>query len=224
VTRPLLRPALLPLVGALALLPAAAAADPPWRKPPKVEPRILPDPEGLEPPFVAVGDAVELSARGLSIRIEGLSEAERGAFFELRTDLARDPLPARAAFPEGFTVFELSFRNLSGRPFRFQPALTACRWTSDNELLPVHLDMVFEMLRALHHGAADADQRSVEDLKHFHVEPLELKHGQSATRLLIYEGHPGKAKKLTLELGPLFLGSESFSPAVDFLLVYPDKN
>jgi hypothetical protein len=212
----------LPLVAALTAA-GAAAEQVPWNRSPELEARIIPDPEGLVPPFVVVGDAVELTANGLSLRIKALSESERGAYFQLRTDLPRDPLPPRAGFPEGFTVFELSFRNQSGLPMRFQPSLTACRWGKDNELLPVHLDMVFEMLRALHHGEPNKDDLSVAGLRWFHVEPLQLSHGESATKLIVYQGYGRRAKVLTLELGPLLVGTEAFSPAVDFLLIHPPK-
>ena len=205
------------------LAPSAAGGDVPWNRPPDEEARIVPDPEGLAPPFVRVGDAVELTAKGISLRIKALTEPERQAYFELRTDLPRDPLPPRAAFPEGFTVFEVSFRNQSGSPMRFQPSLTACRWGKDNELLPVHLDMVFDMLRALHHGRPNKDDLAVLGLRWFHVEPLVLKHGEGATKLLVYEGYGRRAKSLTLELGPLLVGIDSFSPAVDFLLLHPPK-
>ncbi len=222
-SRPLLLPCSL-LLALVALVPSAAAGEQlPWNRSPELEARIVPDPEGLEPPFVVVGDAVELNAKGISLRIKALTEPERQAYFDLRTDLPRDPLPPRAAFPEGFTVFEVSFRNQSGSPMRFQPALTACRWGKDNELLPVHLDMVFEMLRALHHGKPNKDDLSVQGLRWFHVEPLVLRHGEGATKLLVYEGYGRRAKTLTLELGPLLVGIETFSPAVDFLLIHPPK-
>lgn len=212
------------LLAALLAAPAAPGADaPPWNRPPEEEARLLPDPEGVAPPFTITGDAVELTANGLSLRVEGLNEQERRDFFELRTDVPRDPLPPRAAFPQGFTVFELSLRNHSGRPVRFQPALTACRWTRDNELLPVHFDQIFEMMKAVHLGSDDADRLALQGTRWFHVEPLELQHGQSATRLLVFEGYGKRAKTLSLELGPLLVGSETFSPVVDFLLIHPPK-
>ena len=218
-----MKPLLLALATALAAAPAARAENPPWNRPPEQEARVVPDPEGLVPPFTVVGDAIELTANGLSLRIKALGEAERAAFFSLRTDLSRDPLPPRAAFPEGFTVFEVSFRNHAGRPLRFQPALAACRWNRDNELLPVQFDQVFDMLRALHSGSENPDELALAGTRWFHVEPLELQHGESATRLLAFQGYGKRVKALTLELGPVLVGTESFSPAVDFLVIHPPK-
>jgi hypothetical protein len=215
------------LVAVLSVAGAASAPSPASAGPKdqaRPEPAVLPDAAATIPPYVIKGAAIELTMNGAMLRVEALDESRREAWFRLRSTLGGDPLPKRADWPEGFTVFEVSFANYSGGTLTFNPTVASCWRTNDHDLRPVHLDLVLEMLRALR-GADVFDQAPLlrEALRTFHLETLVLAHGQRASRLLLYRGAPSDARWLRLDFVDVEVGPHVIHPRFQFTVVQPAR-
>lgn len=180
----------------------------------------MPDPERIQPPYTLSGRAVELQMHGVRLRVEPLDEGRRAAWFAVRTPLAGDPLPGRDTWPEGFVVFDVGVSNASPGTVTYSPGTSICWHSKDHELRRLQIDQVLELLRSQGdpaHGA-DASQLVGLALSTFHLEPLVLAPGESASRLLVYKGDP-KARDLRLDLHRIDVGGEVLHPRLEFDVV-----
>jgi len=219
--RPSARAATLAAVALLATVRPTAAGK---EQAPRPEPIIEPNAVAVSPPYVVNGRAIELTMNGVQIRVEPLDENRRETWFALRTKIGGDPLPKRADYGDGFTVFEVSIANYSGATVTFSPAVASCWVNKDRDLRPIALDLMLDMLRAFH-GSDVFDQAPLmrEALSAFHLEPLLLASGQRTSRLLVYRGAPPGASELRLDLVNLEIGSGVIHPRFLFQVREPGQ-
>ncbi|MEM7244075.1 MAG: hypothetical protein AAF533_01960 [Acidobacteriota bacterium] len=181
---------------------------------------IEPDVEHTRPPLTIIDGAFELQSHGVHVRLAPLTPGERSTFFQLRTQLGHDPFTCLYERPKGLTVFEVSFDNRSGQRLSFTPNLAACKVPGGKELLPWHADKYFEMLRICHGGpditqwSQETERKALAGLSVFHHERLVLENGERATRLLVFDSRTHRMERLILELGPLQVGLQHFSPVM----------
>jgi hypothetical protein len=197
-----------PLITAIVLgLSAAAVAQDRRELRPGAGP-WLPDMPVLVRPFQASGRAIEVTTKGLRVRVEPLDDAARATHFELRTRLGRDPFPTRDAYPPGYTVFAVSLFNGAGTQVSYSPGMGTC---TDGLGRPVRLmqaDQIYDLLRAVHAGHADTDQAAAAAMDAFHVRDIVLEPGQQVTRLLAFEGASAKTERILLWLDQLSIGRD----------------
>lgn len=185
---------------------------------PTAERRLTPDLASMGPPFEVHGSAVSLESRGVLLRVQPLDEARRGSYFALRTALGRDPFPDRSEAPEGYTVFEVSLRNRSGRQLSYAPGLTQCFLDRDRELRRVEMDQALGILRLAVKDSPEPDQAAVDHLAAFHVSPLILEDGETASRVLAFRGQATRTGRLRLDL-ELVVGDEELRPHFQFTVL-----
>jgi hypothetical protein len=179
------------------------------------------------------GNAVDRTSGGIRIRVEPLAPAQVADWFRSRTrtgDLAlpmdgsvMDPADGQPA-PKGkkpgapLTVFAVSFENGSGEHVTFVADLSSLTDEHGDEHAPLPADWLRNIMRQAYSATADPDRSADEAMGAIHAGPLILKHGQRASRLLIFPPKP-KAKKLVLTLGHLAVGARDVSPAFAFVVV-----
>lgn len=208
----------------LALLLVAGLAGAKESKPP-VELKYVPDPEGIAAlqekgmPVVLEGDIVRVKMAGIFIQVRPMTQAERRAFFEVRSQLFFDPLPTHEQFPEGFTVFEVSFLNGSNKQFQFIPGMASIlrgkEGSGDKEKFPIRSGDVHSYMSKLFGGK---DEMIAKGLDVIYFETVYLAPGERVSKLLLFEGLSKRTKRIYLKLDYLFLGRETQDLAIPYLV------
>ncbi len=194
----------------LAALPAGAGRE-------TAEPVVVPDVEALEPTSAEVaGETVRIHVGGILVQVRHLDERQRADFFRQRSRLRRDPFPPRAAYPAGFTVFELSFLNGTKQEFQFSPGMASIVIGSRREREPYDIGSLYTFFDQVFQG----DPAAVENaLAAIYTRTVLLNPGERTSQLLVFEGLPRRTRRFTLNLDFLHLGSGSQDLAVPFRML-----
>jgi len=195
----------------VALLLASAA---PAKKQTVGAPTVVPnEKEAAGTPYRIEGEWIRYETGGILIQVRCLTEEERVGFFRQRTRLKTDPFPPSALYPEGFTIFELSFLNGSKQGFQFSPGMAAIVRGSRAELEPYDLGSLYSYFLQLLEGDDAAVEAALDAI---YTRTVLLNPGERTTQLLIFEGLSARTKKFTLNLDYLLFGSTTQDLAFPF--------
>ena len=179
---------------------------------------LVPDATGLAPPLqLTETGAFDITSNGLRLRVEPLSEAERETYFRLRTSEGMNVLPSVEGV-DPFTVFSLSIENGTGNDVTFLASMTELRDQNDASVSPIPADTLGSLFRAVFDHAKNPDQAAHEALACIHSQALILRHGERATRLLVFPPPPRGAKHVDLNVEELQVGQQVLAPTFPFVV------
>jgi hypothetical protein len=185
-----------------------------------VEPEIVPDLEAMEGmPLEIQGNVVTFPAGpGVQGRVRPLSELERGTFFRMRARVPGDPFPPREVYPEGFTVFEVSFLNASRKEFQFSPGMASISAKKGRlqDWDPFDIGALYSYFSRVFQSDETAVERALDAV---YTRTTILEPGKRMTRLLVFEGLPKRARRFKLHLDFMHLGSSSVDVAIPYRVV-----
>jgi len=170
-------------------------------------------------PIEVHDDIIRVQMAGIHIQVRPMSQAERRAYFLVRSRLRFDPLPTLEQFPDGFTVFEVSFLNGSSEQFQFVPGMASIlrgkAGSGDKELFPVRSGDLYSFFSKLFEGEDPMIKKALEMI---YFETLYLDPGQMTSKLLIFEGLPKRTKRFVLRLDYMFLGAKTQDLTLPYLV------
>lgn len=205
------------LLGAVAILHARKDRD-------QVEELVAtPDEEAIAElvergvPLRVEGDMVRVEMGGLLMQVRFLNEVDRRTFYQLHSRLPIDPFPPLEVFPEGFTVFEVSFLNNSSEEFQFLPGMASILrgkpGSGDKEMGASNIGDLYSYFRTVFDGKEALIDRAMEVL---YFRTLYLEPGERTTKLLVFEGLPKRTRRFVLRVDFLFLGTDSRDIGIPF--------
>ena len=201
------KPLLLAALLLLASLPMPGAEE-------KPEAVATPDRKALQgTPIQVDGEMVRFASGGILVQVRFLPESDRASYFRHRTRLGVDPFPPAEAYPEGFTVFEVSFLNGSKQDFEFSPVMASIGRGGGFDLFPFDIGTLYSYFIQVFRG----DEKAVEQaLEAVYTRTVYLRPGERTSQLLVFEALPRHMRRFTLELDAFHIGSTSQDLAVPF--------
>jgi len=173
--------------------------------------------EGLLP-YSLKGDTVRLDMNGVTMQVRPLSESARSTYFLLRSRMRSDPFPPLVKFPEGFTVFEVSFLNNTNEQFQFLPGMASLVRGKEGkglkEVFAMGIGDLYGYFSSLFNGDELKIQMAMEPI---FFKTVYLGPGERTTKLLVFEGLSKRTKKIGLNLDFLYLGSETQNILIPYL-------